>query len=630
MIYSSAGTYTNNSFMNYVFKYSNWNWESFIDTVRDLKKPVMKSSDDVAVIPVQHYRFITYMVPFPQSHIKKDGAIVFLLEEKYIKSMLTHIVSPYGGDAIIWDEDYNIITCTGNADNLQTPEFKEAIRLLSYSEVKRDDIDGFTYLISSIKSEGTGWTYTTVVPAGNVSKQLLSAKTIVLQGMLIVLLLGNIFIFYFMYGNYLPIQRLFKYTAQKYRITTSKTNELEFVQEAVEHLSNTALLLEEKVMEGMGAVKESIIQNLLKSYYHNIEDFNDAAESLNIHFSYDCFIVSIILFNIDTNIRESNIISLIEKLFPDEIEAYAIEGTEKNSIILVLCMQTDQSEHVKQYLFDMQMSLKTIQKLDTTIGVGDCFMHCVEIGKSYLEASAALDYRLVTGSGHIILFNEIKYSKQIYEYPKKELNHLELSLLSGNTKQIAETLHTLVKVIKDNQIPLYIAKQLCYDIVKTIINVYYHICIKSNDSVVISDTILMAKFESVDELAQAMLDISAELCLFLEKSKALDSSKLNNSIKKLIEDNFYDYNFTVQSIAEYFHISLSNLSHFFKDNNGVNVSDFINNKRIDYAKHLLCTTDKDIRTIVLDVGYLNSSSFIRRFKQLTGTTPGNYREIYMQ
>ena len=45
---------------------------------------------------------------------------------------------------------------------------------------------------------------------------------------------------------------------------------------------------------------------------------------------------------------------------------------------------------------------------------------------------------------------------------------------------------------------------------------------------------------------------------------------------------------------------------------------------MERAKELM-KTDMGLREIMLEVGYFNMSSFIRRFKQLYGMTPGEYR-----
>ena len=49
-------------------------------------------------------------------------------------------------------------------------------------------------------------------------------------------------------------------------------------------------------------------------------------------------------------------------------------------------------------------------------------------------------------------------------------------------------------------------------------------------------------------------------------------------------------------------------------------------KTLNYVKKfLLRETDDSIQTIVQSVGYIDVSSFMRKFKQVEGVSPGQYR-----
>ena len=80
-------------------------------------------------------------------------------------------------------------------------------------------------------------------------------------------------------------------------------------------------------------------------------------------------------------------------------------------------------------------------------------------------------------------------------------------------------------------------------------------------------------------------------------------------------------------MAEYFDMSASNLRHYFQKQTGQNISDYVNQLRINKAKELLKTSDYYVKEIVSKVGYCDDSSFIRKFKQVVGITPGKYRKM---
>ena len=75
------------------------------------------------------------------------------------------------------------------------------------------------------------------------------------------------------------------------------------------------------------------------------------------------------------------------------------------------------------------------------------------------------------------------------------------------------------------------------------------------------------------------------------------------------------------AVAEYFGLSISNLSHRFKKQTGVNVSEYITARRIECAKQLLTETGLTLSGIAQRLGYPQTSSFMRVFKSCVGMTP---------
>lgn len=79
-------------------------------------------------------------------------------------------------------------------------------------------------------------------------------------------------------------------------------------------------------------------------------------------------------------------------------------------------------------------------------------------------------------------------------------------------------------------------------------------------------------------------------------------------------------------MAEYFEMSPAALNTYFKNKAGVTVTQYYTDIKMELARNLLKTTDIPVYEIGLKLGYYGPNSFIRRFKQLTGMTPGEYRD----
>jgi len=79
-------------------------------------------------------------------------------------------------------------------------------------------------------------------------------------------------------------------------------------------------------------------------------------------------------------------------------------------------------------------------------------------------------------------------------------------------------------------------------------------------------------------------------------------------------------------LAEINHFNPTYLSRFFKQERGINLSDYIDQCRIRKAMELLKDGELKIREVSEAVGYESAHSFTRFFKKATGMTPQEYRD----
>lgn len=82
----------------------------------------------------------------------------------------------------------------------------------------------------------------------------------------------------------------------------------------------------------------------------------------------------------------------------------------------------------------------------------------------------------------------------------------------------------------------------------------------------------------------------------------------------------------IKWIAEQVNYSDYYLSKLFKREMGISISDYVKQKKIDYAKILLLDTKKNIQDIAEELSFSTSSRFTEIFRKITGATPTEYRK----
>lgn len=124
---------------------------------------------------------------------------------------------------------------------------------------------------------------------------------------------------------------------------------------------------------------------------------------------------------------------------------------------------------------------------------------------------------------------------------------------------------------------------------------------------------------------------SALLCELERQSNTFASSILKN--KRFNEVlGYVDLHFAESlrafQIAELFGYNAKYFSRLFKRETGKNVSEYLNEKRIEKAKELLDSDNSSVKTVAITCGFTDEYYFMRVFKKKTGLTPSEYRKTF--
>jgi len=81
----------------------------------------------------------------------------------------------------------------------------------------------------------------------------------------------------------------------------------------------------------------------------------------------------------------------------------------------------------------------------------------------------------------------------------------------------------------------------------------------------------------------------------------------------------------VQDIADHLNISISNLSKSFKNDTGLTLKSYIEDKIISKAQEMLLVTNHTVKEISIALDFADEFHFSRFFKNRTGISPSKYR-----
>ena len=136
------------------------------------------------------------------------------------------------------------------------------------------------------------------------------------------------------------------------------------------------------------------------------------------------------------------------------------------------------------------------------------------------------------------------------------------------------------------------------------------------------------KIEQISDtktLALFMKEMFSSYCRLVYKHSMKQYSSIVKKTILVIESDI-SAELSLNNLAQKQGISAGYLATIFKKETGKTVSEYIKDKRIEYAMHLLDTTHLQVQTVALHCGIMDVQYFSKIFKKKIGKTPKEYRE----
>ncbi|MFD0677673.1 MULTISPECIES: helix-turn-helix domain-containing protein [unclassified Paenibacillus] len=270
----------------------------------------------------------------------------------------------------------------------------------------------------------------------------------------------------------------------------------------------------------------------------------------------------------------------------------------------------------------IQNAVSNYLKLTVSIGIGNAYSLREGIHHSYYESRECLRERLVLGLGSVITVGDIN-QKFSYHYPYQLESLLIRELKQNNQEECLQYFDEIFAQALD-------AHANSHTVIKTAYTLYLSIVRVVDEAS--GGQELSIKWDLADPPCWITMEELLEWfksALFPEVFRTMDLMNDNKGRQTIeaIKEHLYEtvtQIHSLTSIAEQFGLNPSYLSRLFKKLNGQSFVQFTANLKIEKAKQLLLNTNLSVSEIAEAVGY-TERTFGRVFKNVTSTTPANYR-----
>lgn len=589
---------------------------------------ILEKQDHVVLLPKQRVsaaggekEYLTILYPIYTDYQTIRGTCILFISADAIARLLENTMGKYGALVAILDQNGRLLYSPGDfpcpAENIASlvkpPEIFEKVT----------SPDGTAYFSTACRLAENGWTYIALLPENQEFTDKLTAIIRELTATtLVVLCISGILIFLFMRINYSPIKKLKEKSSALFK-ASANSSELETISTALDFLSDQNCLLAAKLRQSISSVKNARLQKLLIGQYMSREDFNLDLEDLDIQYSWDYFFAAGIQIHHKVNNLEELALAIQANL-RKSMESCYILPPEPDRIITINCIPKEHKGSIVFIMEQMKQEIRNTFHLELTIGTGSLHKGTLSIPKSYLEACSALDYRFVKGNSRVISYGDLFGNSQLFTaYPREYIEQLKTAIHTSDRRAVTVCANKTIDYIKSHNLPLFVAKGICFDMIRTFLEAEATGELSYQKH--LSAASLM-NVDTVDDVIRIIQNLNESLTRNADIPQKKESDLLLEEIMQFIQKNCLRCDFSIQETAEHFNMLLPNLSQFFKDKKRQNILDFSTEYRMTEAKKLLSDSALALKDISCQVGYYNVSSFIRRFKQLYGITPGDYRK----
>lgn len=541
---------------------------------------------------------VIFVFPLFTDYQQKAGTVLFFVSNGAFQNLMSQTLQNYQAQLYIKNRTGELISAFG-----------------PHPEAISDE--GNHYIIRTYQSQENHWTYYAFLPnRQDTFAQVSSIMNEFLLAVSAALLLAGFAIYLLQKANYSPLKQLLKKTRQILP-EDSGSNEMVSISNALDYLTKQNTSLSSRLSTSLSAVRNERLFRLLSGKYASRQDFNLDCSELDLYLPEGFFVAGIFLLHHPVQSPEELADGIAEH-FALPYVYHCIHSLHPDQIIFLVCLP-DRSAPVYRYFQDSRNFLFKKYNVPSTIGLGTPVKQTDRIAQSYMEASSALDYRFIKGNETIITFQEILGSSHSATiYPREEFDGLQNALISRNDQNIRVAISRIISFMKENPMPLYLARSICFDLVR-LVSEYYR-CQEPSSA---SFPLELSGIETAQEIIKMLQNWSEQL---KEHTAAIPQKVPIERILSYLNANVLNGDFSAYEAAEHFGMTLPAFSKYFKEATGQNVMDFTIHARIQKAKELLSETTLPLKEVAEQVGYYNVSSFTRRFKLNQGVTPGEYRK----
>lgn len=575
---------------------------------------------------------IPYYYPLP-SYGQNNGHIAIYIPKSEIDSLLSTVNLDDNGVVYIENREGRIITHLAEGD-VPIGEVQAVVdgNRPSAGNPAEITIQGKKMIATAVTTPN--YTYVAVQSKNVVLKKVHDLKLIQVAVLLLSALLGMVVAIFFAKRNAKPLQEIITNLPED----ENRSGDIfEIIKSAIEDLKHNNAGLRMTIRQQIPLLTSTFLSRLINAEFNSSEEIEQLCRYLPIPVAEHMY--SILIIKVDTSFNsydslDLTIVSTFKHLVRqtltsvDEDISYCDIDEQQLAVLLSfpLCGEEQFKQRAEKLVSIIHGKISGNIVDSIVITGGSVVRRLIDVADSYETAKLAYRTHVANVHSSILWYEKNGDYRVAYYFPTDIQNKLMNNVKQGNKQAVKENLETLFQhnLIK-NSLSTSFQKLFIYELLGIIVKLSAQMGLEERmHNHLISD---MDHIDRYGELKQikTIMESFYQLCDMVNSKSDRQNMGITQQILAYVESQYTNDTLSLSSIANHFNMNESYLSYTFKQQNGIKLSVYIENLRIQKAKELLAQTSLTISQIAEEIGYLSANSFCRAFKRVTGINATTFR-----
>ncbi|KRF08102.1 AraC family transcriptional regulator [Paenibacillus sp. Soil766] len=612
------------------------------------KRTLLEQTHNREIIPLKPFvtngvqtSVITYIQSLPLDSFNgaARATVVVLIDEKVISSVLSDLKDQYGGWSHISDAQGHTISLLGRNES-------DAAKLAADASFNQSQASQFYNddLVITIRSKTTGWVYRAGIPRHVLMENANKIKYITWSVTSAALVVGLLVGLWQAYRNSTPMHRLLNVMKEQFgKDAAVGRNEYDFLQGNISNMISNNKRLENELNRQLPLIRDAFLKRLIAGEFRSLEEISAAAEQANTGLQADTGYTGILqikgysgMDSVDI-LNELSAARLIMKQTLHDL-GWFVHMTDLGADRVVVIFEgiatsaedtETANKEVERILNELAEFLFTEYKITIIAAMGNPFTTLMEVSHTYEQATQALEYALHMNRKGVLWFSDARLESDTYYYPLDIELRLISTIRAGDLDEARRILHAIMaQNIENRELSIEMKHQLVGELKGTFLKLLYQKTFQESDifEAVKNRVADIQANEEIDVIRQDIDGIMASLCGLIANKKNDHHNKTVEQVMKFIAEMYSDPDLNLYRVAEKAERPEKYISNLFKEVTGKNLSDHLEQVRMDQAANLLKGDTYTVDEIAARVGYNSSHSFRRAFKRVLGVSPSSYRQ----